>query len=77
MPLDANGKVLKVGDEVVIRGKLTYVGQIEGDLFCNCTVELAGRMPGAPDRVESMSALNTVMVEKVESEADAVQGSGT
>lgn len=73
MPHDANGKLLKVGDEVVIRGKLTYVGQNEGDQFCNCTVELNGRMPAYPNQVQTMSALNTVMVEKVEVET---QGSG-
>lgn len=65
MPHDVNGKLLQVGDEVVIRGKVTYVGPAD-DGFCNCTVEFKYPMPGYPDSKQSLSALNTKMVEKVE-----------
>lgn len=72
MPHDKNGKLLQVGDEVILRGKLTYVGPSD-DGFCNCSMEFTEKMPcGAPGdaaakpRTESISALNTRMVEKVE-----------
>lgn len=41
---DANGKPLKVGDEVVLRAKITSL--CEGvETYCNVTVEAVHRMP--------------------------------
>jgi hypothetical protein len=62
MPHDAHGKLLKVGDEVVIRGKITNITAAEE--YCNCTVEYAPMPPyTAPS---SLSSLNTRQVELVE-----------
>lgn len=43
MPHDSKGNLVKVGDEVVIRGKVTSVQT--GEDYCNCTVELAPMPP--------------------------------
>ena len=54
---DRNGKALKVGDEVVIRGRITQVSATEEN-FCNCTVEtIYGRRPD--DQKEKIYAINT------------------
>ncbi len=61
---DRNGKALQVGDEVVVRGKITNLGTA-GD-HCNCTMEFDEPMPAYPDQKQILSALNTKMVERVE-----------
>lgn len=67
MPHDAHGNLVQVGDEVVIRGKLTYVSPAD-DQYCNCTVEFKEPMPGYPDQKQTLSSVNTRMVELVNSE---------
>jgi len=65
MPHDCKGQLLQVGDSVIIRGKVSYVGQVEGDKFCNVTVELDLPMPAYPDQKSTVSAINAAQVEKV------------
>lgn len=66
MPHDKNGKVLQLGDEVILRGRVVQISPNE--TYCNCTVELTERMPTGEGegRVEKLSAVNTRMFEKVE-----------
>lgn len=66
MPHDVNGKLLQIGDEVILRGKISSIGQVDGDKYCNCCVELKERMPAYPDQVTTVSAINAAQVEKVE-----------
>lgn len=66
MPHDAFGHLLSVGDEVVIRGTVKWVGPVEGDKYCNVTVELAYPMPAYPDVRPEIASLNAAQVEKVE-----------
>lgn len=63
---DVNGKPLAVGDEVILRAKITQV--YPDGKFCNCTIEAVHPMPtDAPDgRKETYSSVNTKMLEKVE-----------
>ena len=62
MSHDANGNELKVGDAVVIFGKVTQL-LVSSD-YCNCSVELDQLMP--PENTKSViSSINTRQVEKV------------
>lgn len=69
MPHDIKGNVLKVGDEVVLRGKITAIQP--GEEYCNCTLEVPPMYPRTEP--ESMSAVNTRQLEKIEPEPDALQ----
>ncbi len=63
MPHDANGKLVEVGDEVVLRCKVVRVhDDIE---YCNVDLDTVYPMPPytEPSR---FSAVNSVQVEKVE-----------
>lgn len=62
MPHDKNNSVLQVGDEVIIRAKITNL--TEGEEFCNITVQtIEGRRP---DGCKETFTFNTGVVEKVE-----------
>lgn len=64
MPHDVNGKVLAVGDEVILRAKVTTV--CPGEEYCNISIEsVHGRKPDGLK--ETMSAINAAVLEKVES----------
>jgi hypothetical protein len=65
MPHDVKGRLLKLGDEVVIRGKITQLQT--GEEFCNVSVEIAP-MPPYTER-STLSALNTKQCELVEAPA--------
>lgn len=62
MPHDYKNQLLKVGDEVIIRGKITSLA--EGEEFCNCTVELTLPMRGSDSKSPTtFSAINTGQLE--------------
>lgn len=62
MPHDVNGTLLKVGDQVLIRGYVTEIYPNEN--YCNCTVRLDHNMP--PDnQATTISSINTRQIEKV------------
>lgn len=61
MPHDKNGHKLKVGDEVVLRRKITHL--TAGEEYCNVTLEVAPMHPRTSP--ESMSAINTRQLELV------------
>lgn len=64
MPHDKNGVSLKVGDEVLIRGRIVNIQ--ETPHACNCTVELAERMPfaeGPSAHPTQIGAINTKQLE--------------
>jgi len=63
---DVNGKPLAVGDEVVLRAKITAIHAAEN--FCNVNIEAVHPMPtGEPGgRKETYASVNTKMLEKVE-----------
>lgn len=61
MPHDAKGELLKVGDEVIIRAKVTAINSSPD--FCNCDLDTAIPMP--PYTTPSKLILNTKQVEKV------------
>lgn len=65
MPHDKNGKLVEVGDEVVIRGRVKGVNASE--LYCNATIELFEPMPTdtGPRAGETISGINTKQVEVV------------
>jgi len=64
MPHDSNNQLLKVGDEVMIRGKITNL--CEGEEFCNCTVELTLPMRGSDGKSPTtFSVINTGQLELV------------
>jgi hypothetical protein len=65
MPHDCKGQLLKEGDAVVIRGKVKWVGTVDGDKFCNVTVKLDLPMPAYPDQESTISSINAAQVEKV------------
>jgi hypothetical protein len=66
MPHDTYGKLLQVGDEVIIRGKVTWIGEDPANAkFCNVNVELKERMPAYPEQPQSISSINAAQVEKV------------
>lgn len=60
MPHDRNGKLLEVGSDVVIRGRVTML--TTSDEYCNCDVELA---PMPPYTTPYKIVLNTRQVELV------------
>lgn len=64
MPHDRNGKVISVGDEVIIQGKVTYIGS-EGSDYCNVTVEIGKDAEHGPENIHSQVSLNAKQVEKV------------
>jgi len=59
MPHDAKGNLLKVGDRVVIPGKVTAIHPTEE--YCNCTVELDYTMPPYLDK-STLQSINTKQV---------------
>lgn len=63
MPHDKHGKVIEVGDEVVIRAKVKQVWP--GAETCNLQVETTEKMLPAHDTGSSIT-LNANQVEKVE-----------
>lgn len=71
MPHDAFGKLLMVGDDVILTGRVTFIGS--GEDYCNIKVQLHRRMqPG--DTVTTIEALNAKQVAKVKpSPAEAGQ----
>lgn len=62
MPHDANGKLLKVGDKVVVPATIKEI--YEGEEYCNCEIELDHEMP--PYKHKDTYTLNTHQVVKVE-----------
>lgn len=62
MPHDANGEILQIGDDVIIRGKVKAIHQSEE--YCNCDVELKYPMPPNTEK-STYSAINTRQLEKV------------
>lgn len=66
MPHDAKGQLLQVGDEVVIRAKVLWVGQDPANAqYCNISVQCNERMPAYPEQPQVIQSLNAAMVEKV------------
>lgn len=63
MPHDKSNNDLKVGDSVIIRGKVTAITQ-DGNHFCNLTVETDEKM--YPSESKSALSLNAKQVEKVD-----------
>lgn len=63
MPHDKNGNKLQVGDEVVLRGKITHLSEIEE--YRNVTIETAPMFPNKEPGV--FSAVNTRQLELVHS----------
>jgi hypothetical protein len=62
MPHDANGKVLQVGDEVVLR---CIVKRVEpGESYCNVSIETLWHMPPYHEP-STLTALNTRQLELV------------
>jgi len=65
MPHDVNGKIVKPGDKVVIRGTVRSVSP--GEKYCNCQVDFDVPMPTDEGGwKESISSINTKMIEVVE-----------
>lgn len=62
MPHDARGKLLEVGDEVLIRATVKEVHQ--GEEYCNVSLETATAM--YPGEHRSVLVLNGKQVEKAE-----------
>lgn len=62
MPHDANGNLLKAGDEVVVRFIVKDVFTAEE--YCNCNLESILGMPPSGSKL-SVSAINTRQTEKV------------
>lgn len=62
MPHDKNGKLLSVGDKVIITGKIKEIHNTEE--YCNCSVAVDPMPPYTDPYI--LSALNTKQVEKVE-----------
>lgn len=60
MPHDINGKVVAVGDTVIIRAKVLNVNM--GEEYCNVTVET--EQPMFPGTNKSQITLNAKQVEK-------------
>ena len=66
MPHDVKGRELKVGDEVLVRGKIAQISSDPANAqYCNCTVELNEPMPAYPDQKSTFSGINAKQVEKV------------
>lgn len=68
MPHDAFNRLLKVGDEVVLRGKILSIYQEEN--YCNCSIQAEHdmRIGEGSFRKETLSSINTHMLEKIERE---------
>lgn len=63
MPHDANNKLLQVGDEVIVRFKVTALCACED--YCNVSLEsVHGRRPDGLK--ECLSSINTGVIEKPE-----------
>jgi hypothetical protein len=62
MAHDAKGRLLEVGDKVIIPGVVKRISDYLG--YCNVEVELAYLMP-PEDTKSTISSLNTAQVEKV------------
>lgn len=62
MPHDANGKLIQVGDEVVLRCKVAWVGEGEG--YCNVTIDTVYFMPPYTEPTR-FSMVNAKQVEVV------------
>lgn len=62
MPHDANGKLLKVGDIVMVPAKVKAVNP--GEDFCNVTLESV--RVRKPDSIHETLTLNAAVVELVE-----------
>lgn len=61
MPHDRNGKEIRVGDEVLLRAKVTQVWA--GEDYCNITIEsITGRKP---DGLSDTAVLNAAVLEVV------------
>lgn len=63
MPHDANGTLLKVGDKVVLHGKVKSIDS-EQETYCNITMETVHSMAPAPEAPPFTMALSARMVEK-------------
>ena len=63
---DANGKPLKVGDEVTIRARIRNLQEGTPD-YCNVTVQT--ELGRRPDGMKETITLNTGVLEKVEEPA--------
>jgi hypothetical protein len=61
MPHDKNGVLLAVGDEVIVRAKVTQVHT--GTEYCNLTLETVE--PMFPGKDKNTITLNTKQVERV------------
>jgi hypothetical protein len=62
MPHDKFGKVVEVGQEVIVRFRVTGVSQTEE--YCNCNIESIEGMPPTGAKT-SLGAINTKQVEVV------------
>ncbi len=70
MPHDAYGNLLKVGDQVVIPGVLTNIGEDGG--YCNVSVETEHVMPGSGLK-STVCAINAAQVEKAFGVAEGLE----
>jgi hypothetical protein len=61
---DKNGRVLEIGDPVLIRGRVTHLSEAVGR---NATVETAEVLPGAEDGAKTNLSLSSTQVEYDES----------
>lgn len=68
MPHDKNGNLLEVGDDVIIRAKVTQVHT--GEEYCNLSLESVE--PMYPGDSKNQFTLNTKQVEKSTVEVGAV-----
>lgn len=65
MPHDVNNNLLEVGDEVIVRAKVTSIQT--GEEYCNVTIQsVNGRKP---DGMQEMFCLNAAVLEKVSSQS--------
>ena len=62
MPHDAKGRLLEVGDKVIIPGVVKNISPYLG--YCNVEVELDYAMPPENNK-STVSAINTAQIEKV------------
>ena len=67
MPHDRDGKLLQVGDKVVIPGTVLEIHASEE--YCNARVEFDESMPPYTHK-DSISSINTKQLVKVEPEPD-------
>jgi hypothetical protein len=64
MPHDKFGRVINVGDEVIVRFKVEQVST--GEEYCNVQIKSIETMPPYPDSFIVLSAVNTKQCEKVD-----------